>query len=282
MTGISIRRPSASAAPADATTTSKGIVQLAGDLAGTAASPTVPALSGKLAAASNLSDLGSASTARTNLGLGAAATSALSSAIPSAPSATAAAVGTSTAVARADHSHPRVDWSAADYGYLTWTFDPQYPTAASALPTSGRVEVARIHVPVAISVTNIVTWVNAAGSSLTSGQCFAGLYKASDSSQVAVTADQATSWATAPALKTMALASGPFALTAGDYYVAFLFNGTTGPSLARVSGLSANFLNANLTSPNLRYASANTSQTSLPATLGTQTNQGFAWWVALS
>jgi hypothetical protein len=36
-----------SGTPADATTTSKGIVQLAGDLAGTATSPTVPGLAGK-------------------------------------------------------------------------------------------------------------------------------------------------------------------------------------------------------------------------------------------
>ena len=36
---------------ADATTTAKGIVQLAGDLAGTAAAPTVPGLAGKAAAA---------------------------------------------------------------------------------------------------------------------------------------------------------------------------------------------------------------------------------------
>lgn len=41
--------PSTSGTPADASPTVKGIVQLAGDLAGTAASPTVPGLTGKVA-----------------------------------------------------------------------------------------------------------------------------------------------------------------------------------------------------------------------------------------
>ncbi len=46
---------SVAAGAPDATTTSKGIVQLAGDLGGTAASPTVPGLAGKQAASNDLS-----------------------------------------------------------------------------------------------------------------------------------------------------------------------------------------------------------------------------------
>lgn len=44
----------ASSAPSDATITDKGIIQLAGDLAGTAASPTVPGLTGKAATATTI------------------------------------------------------------------------------------------------------------------------------------------------------------------------------------------------------------------------------------
>lgn len=65
----------------DADSTTKGIVQLAGDLSGTATAPTVPGLVNKantadvLLKANDLNDLNDASTARTNLGLGSAALS---------------------------------------------------------------------------------------------------------------------------------------------------------------------------------------------------------------
>lgn len=59
----------AGAAPADATTSAKGVIQLAGDLAGTAAAPTVPGLGGKASAGAN-SDITSLSGLTTALSIG--------------------------------------------------------------------------------------------------------------------------------------------------------------------------------------------------------------------
>lgn len=53
---------SSSGSPADATTTSKGVVQLAGDLSGTAVAPTVPGLANKLTAKNNTTTLSPALT----------------------------------------------------------------------------------------------------------------------------------------------------------------------------------------------------------------------------
>lgn len=65
--------PSTGSVP-DADAATKGIIKLAGDLGGTADSPTVPGLADKLTASSNLADLTSSGTAIANLGLGNAAT----------------------------------------------------------------------------------------------------------------------------------------------------------------------------------------------------------------
>lgn len=59
----------AGAAPADATATSKGVIQLAGDLGGTASAPTVPGLAGKASAGAN-SDITSLSGLTTALSIG--------------------------------------------------------------------------------------------------------------------------------------------------------------------------------------------------------------------
>ncbi len=72
--GLSWTTVGGSGTVSDASNSQKGVVQLAGDLGGTAVSPTVPGLAGKLSVANNLSDVANASSARANLGLGSSAT----------------------------------------------------------------------------------------------------------------------------------------------------------------------------------------------------------------
>lgn len=173
---------------------------------------------------------------------------------------------------------------AADHGYLAWSLPLYSAAAGGVLPTAGTLQLIRIRRVPAGTVSNIVVYVGAAGSTLTSGQCFAALFTAGGTN-VGITGDQATAWGST-GLKTMALAS-PYANPAqADLYAGLWFNGTTGPNLMRGGqGANAAQANAGLSAPNLVTASANTGLTnaaSVPATFGGQTGYVFHWWVALS
>ena len=181
-----------------------------------------------------------------------------------------------------DELDPPAGWTARTRGWLAENYPLILGDNQTALPTAGRLEVVRLTLPVAASITNVLVYAQAGGTSLTSGQNFAVLYS-SAGARIGVTADQTTAWGSS-GLKTMALAGGPFAGAAADYYVAFWFNGTTGPAFVRKSVSSgANQLNAGFSAPNLLWASADTGLTTTsPATMGTQTAQALAWWVGLS
>lgn len=82
----------------------------------------------------------------------------------------------------------------------------------------------------------------------------------------------------------MALAAGPYALTAGTYYAALLANGTTPPTFLRGHGTSTSTLNIGLTAATGRSLTSGTGQTTPPAsvTLGSASLDFRAWWFALS
>lgn len=172
-------------------------------------------------------------------------------------------------------------WQPSDQGLKAWTGDPINGFSNStALPTAGLLNVMRLRISGPTTITNILVYVGTGGTTLTSGQCFAALYRASAGTLIAQTADQATAWASS-GLKTMALSGGPYTVTS-DVYAALWFNGTAGPQIARSTNLNAPFVNANMTS-SFRIASADTGvTTTAPSTLGTQTAVGTGWWVALS
>lgn len=179
-------------------------------------------------------------------------------------------------------TYARYTYAGADRGYLAENYPFHIGINNTVLPTAGLLQLSKIRLPVGASVTNVILSVITAGGTLTAGQCFAALYTGAGV-RVGVTADQAVAWASA-GVKAMALASGPFACAAGDYYVAAWFNGTTGPALMRSSGQGSGFINNGFATPNFLWATADTGlTTTAPANLATpQTGTGSAYWCALS
>lgn len=189
------------------------------------------------------------------------------------------APGGSTLASASDHVHPRTHWAPEDHNLITWTQDPATTASGQIVPVAGTAQFAKVHLPEAKSVTNIVMHVTVAGSGLTSGQCFAALYDASKN-LIAVTADQATNWQTS-GVKTMALTGGPYARPAADSFVVFYANGTTLPTFLR--GVSQSVVNAGLSASTSRFGTADTGlTTTMPSTLGTLSGASNAWWAALS
>lgn len=169
----------------------------------------------------------------------------------------------------------------ADRGYSAWTQPITVMGGSTVVPTAGLLNLRRIRRVPAGPVTNIVTYVSGAGVTLTSGQCFAALYT-SAGVPVGQTADQSVAWVST-GLKTMALVGGPYSLVAGDYYVGFWFNGTTGPSLPRSGTINQILTNAGLSAPDFDSASANAGvTTTAPNPFGTQTPVVYEWWFALN
>ena len=168
-------------------------------------------------------------------------------------------------------------FAAVDHGLQAWTFDPSNATGTYTLATGGTVYVVALKVnPRPIS--NIVVAVTTGGGTLTANQCLAGLYQ--NGALLASTADQSGVW-NSTGVKTMALANSVTPL-GGLVYAAFVFNGTTGPTLAAGAGAQG-VNNVALSAATSRYGTANTSvTTALPTTLGTVSALSQAPWVGLS
>ncbi|MFE6903778.1 hypothetical protein ACFVFJ_44355 [Streptomyces sp. NPDC057717] len=171
----------------------------------------------------------------------------------------------------------------SDHGLISWTFDPANTIDVSTL-ASGTVYMAAVRVRERTTLSNISIYLSSAGVTLTAGQNFAGIYNSSGT-RLAVTADQASAWASSGA-KTMALAA-PVAVYPGTYYIALVCNATTPIVVSRGSG-NAGQVNIGLTAGTARYTSGGTgwvTQTSLPAS-GTLANRGIAsiisFWAAVS
>lgn len=180
-------------------------------------------------------------------------------------------------------------YRAADHNLTGWTFDPIMVQGGTVLATAGLSYVFRIRA-LSTTITNIHVHLTAGGSSLTSGQCFASLHN--DAGAIlgagAVTASLhstgSNGWGDG-GYKTHPLTT-PQAVTQYDWYrVRLWFNGTTGPTLSRALNSNTVIVNAGLSAPNFRYATADSGLTTsalAPGTIGTQTGANTAWWMGLS
>ena len=172
-------------------------------------------------------------------------------------------------------------FTPADHNLIAWTSDPATLRSTSNTITSGTVYLHKVKiVNRSTVVSNIHIGIETAGSGLTAGQCFVGLYDSSGT-RLAVSADQASNW-TSTGGKTIALTS-PQTLAVGYYYIAILAVGTTPPLFSMGAG-GAMSVSPGLTTANARFLTGPSSQTSLPSsiTLGSQTPNTRAHWAALS
>jgi hypothetical protein len=167
----------------------------------------------------------------------------------------------------------------SDISYMAWSFDPLMADAATA-PTLGDIQLVRMVLRSPQTISNIVVSVGTAGTTLTAGQNFAGLYNASGT-RVALTADQTTPWGST-GVKTMAL-TAPYVAAAGHYYVAFVTNGIAPPMFGAKTNLGATLINGASPANSYRFATNGTG-TALPATLTLASNVAAdeALWVALT
>ena len=174
-------------------------------------------------------------------------------------------------------------WLPSDSGWLAESYDPMLISSTVSF-SAGIIYLARVNVRAAISVTNIITYMGAAGTTLTASENYGGLWNSSGT-LIAATADQSTAWEANPnTFHTMALASGPYALSAGFYWVGILANGSVTPRFgfypSQTPGLPNN---PALTASTSRFGYYGTAQTSLPAiTPASITQIADCFWAGLS
>jgi len=177
----------------------------------------------------------------------------------------------------ADISLNNAGWLPVDYGWKAWTFDIALAITAG-VATSGLLYLQAIKIPAATTISNVILNIVTAGSGLTSGQCFAGLYQGG--TLLASSADQSAVW-TSTGTKVMALSSTQN-VSAGTIYVGWFSNGTTNPAMARIQNTNAG-VNGGLAVGGWRFASANTGlTTALPASYSTQNATSNMPWAAVS
>lgn len=174
---------------------------------------------------------------------------------------------------------------------LSMTWDPtQVVLTGTALAAAATIYLARVPLPYSVSVTNVIAYCTAVGSStVTNG--YLGLYS-SAGTLIGSSANQTTNWASGGGgvgLNTLPLAGGPFTCSpvgANDFlWVAFYCGalGGTAPSFHRAPAATATLINAGCTAARSRVGSiAQANGVLASLTPGSVAAYTIPFWAALS
>lgn len=156
-------------------------------------------------------------------------------------------------------------WTPEDNGHLAWTMDP-YSASSSRAVINGAVQLHMISVKKAVTVNRFYLSRSAAGTSMTVGQNFIGLYD-STGALLGQTADQAGNFAVATTpLDAPLVVQTP--IPAGKYWVGILANstGSLPTFLGGPAGLGAHY-NLGTDSSSRRLAQFGVGLTALPSSI---------------
>ncbi len=149
-----------------------------------------------------------------------------------------------------------------------WTGDTSWGQQGGSALASGVVYLHRFYVPEAVTIANMLLFINTAGATLSAGQNQCGLYD-SAGALIARNGDTATAWQTT-GLKTHALTvetGKSLNLARGEYWAAIISNGTTKPVMRNHANVG-DLLNAGLAAADkLRAGTSGSALTALPATV---------------
>jgi parallel beta-helix repeat protein len=165
-------------------------------------------------------------------------------------------------------------------GLIAWTCDPYSMPGSASTPTLGTLLMNAVFVDRTATASNISFFIGTAAVTPTSGQNFAMVI---DSNGTVKGSVEITTAIGGTGLKTVTLSS-TFTVTPGMYWLALLFNGTTGPQLLRTGVNNIAPLNLNRTSANLRCCTSGSALTAVPASItpgSNSTSNTLAYWIAL-
>lgn len=165
-----------------------------------------------------------------------------------------------------------------EHGAVAWT-DRSTVVSGGTTMTIGTVYLSAVYVNRSTTVTKLFWGTTTAGATPTSGQNFIGLYNSAGTLLTSVGVDARVTVANGFFTETISQA-----VTPGLYWVAWVFNATTTPSVLRGPNINASLLNFNLAASSYAFATNATTQTSLPSTItpGSNVASSISFWAAIA